>query len=106
MVRFRSKDAYARHNGTAPLPVWSGNRVRHRLARTGNRQLNCAIHRIAVTQKRWDPDAQAYLKNRITAGNTDREALRALKRHISDAVYRRLKADATGNPAAAPEQAA
>jgi transposase len=55
MVRFRSKDAYARHNGTAPLPVWSGNRVRRRLARTGNRQLNCAIHRIAVTQKCWTP---------------------------------------------------
>jgi hypothetical protein len=53
-----------------------------------------------------DPDARAYLKNRITAGNTDREALRARKRHMSDAAYRRLKADATGNPAAAPEQAA
>jgi transposase len=47
MRRFKSKDAYARHNGTAPLPVWSGNQIRHRLARTGNRQLNCAIRRIA-----------------------------------------------------------
>lgn len=46
------KDAFARHNGTAPLPVWSGNKTRHRLARTGNRQINCAIHRIAVSQKR------------------------------------------------------
>lgn len=53
--RFKSKDAYARHNGTAPLPAWSGNQVRHRLARTGNRQLNSAIHRIAVTQKRCHP---------------------------------------------------
>src|SRR5581483_9107746 len=50
--RFSSKDAFARHNGTAPLPVWSSNQVRHRLSRTGNRQLNAAIHRIAVTQKR------------------------------------------------------
>jgi transposase len=91
--RFRSKDAYARHNGTAPLPVWSGSRVRHRLARTGNRQLNCAIHRIAVTQKRCHPDAQAYLKHRTTAGSTNTEALRALKRRLSDIVYRALLAD-------------
>jgi transposase len=98
--RFKSKDAYARHNGTAPLPVWSGNRVRHRLARTGNRQLNCAIHRIAVTQKRCHPDAQAYLNKRITAGDTPTEALRALKRRISDAVYRNLHADTQDNPAA------
>ena len=83
----------------APIPASSGNRTRFRLDRGGNRQLNAAFHRIAVTQKRCDPDAQAYLKNRITAGNTDSEALRALKRRISDAVYRRLKADALGNPA-------
>jgi transposase len=99
--RFRSKDAYARHNGTAPLPAWSGNPARHRLSRTGNRQLNCAIHRIAVTQKRCHPPAQAYLKTRIAAGDTPTEALRALKRRISDAVYRNLKAD-TGSTAAPP----
>ena len=104
--RFKSKDAYARHNGTAPLPAWSGNRIRHRLARTGNRQLNCAIHRIAVTQKRCHPEAQAYLKNRIAAGDTNTEALRALKRRISDAVYRRLKADAAAVTAQPPGQAA
>ena len=57
ITRFRNKDAYARHTGTAPLPVRSGNRTRHRLARTGTRQLNCAIHRIAVTQGRCHPDA-------------------------------------------------
>jgi transposase len=93
--RFRSKDAYARHNGTAPLPVWSGNQTRHRLSRTGNRQLNCAIHRIAVTQIRCHPPAQAYLKARMTAGNTKREALRALKRRLSDSVYHALLADGT-----------
>jgi transposase len=93
--RFKSKDAYARHNGTAPLPVWSGNRTRHRLSRTGNRQLNCAIHRIAVTQKRCHPDAQAYLKRRQAAGNTPTEALRALKRRLSDVIYRTLLADGT-----------
>lgn len=104
-ARFRSKDAYARHNGTAPLPAWSGNPNRHRLSRTGNRQLNCAIHRIAVTQKRCHPDAQAYLKNRTTAGDTPTEALRALKRRISDVVYRTLLADTTGNETAASRAA-
>lgn len=93
--RFKSKDAYARHNGTAPLPAWSGNRTRHRLSRTGNRQLNCAIHRIAVTQIRCHPPAQAYLQQRMAAGATKAEALRALKRRLSDTVYRALLADGT-----------
>ncbi len=92
--RFRSKDAFARHNGTAPLPVWSGNRVRHRLSRTGNRQLNAAIHRIAVTQMRIHEDAKAYLERRMGMGNTKTEALRALKRKLSDVVYRNLLVDA------------
>jgi transposase len=106
ITRFKSAAAYARHNGTAPLPVWSGNHIRHRLSRTGNRQLNCAIHRIAVTQKRWHPDAQAYLKKRTAAGNTSTEALRALKRKISDTVYRKLLADAARGATAEPGQAA
>jgi transposase len=92
--RFRSKDAYARHNGTAPLPVWSGNRERHRLSRTGNRQLNAAIHRIAITQMRCHDDARAYIDRRMANGNTKTEALRALKRRLSDVVYRHLLADA------------
>jgi transposase len=96
--RFKSKDACARHNGTAPLPVWSANKTRHRLSRTGNRQLNCALHRIAVTQMRCHPGAQAYLKARIAAGNSKTEALRALKRRLSDIVYRALLADGTPVP--------
>ena len=98
VTRFKSKDAYARHNGTAPLPAWSGNRVRHRLSRTGNRQLNCAIHRIAITQKRCHPPAQAYLANRAAAGSTGPEALRALKRRLSDTIYRALLADSATAP--------
>jgi transposase len=66
--RFRSRHAYARHNGTAPLPVWSGNRVRHRLSRAGNRQLNAAIHRVAITQAHYHPDARAFLERRRAAG--------------------------------------
>lgn len=92
---FRSKDAFARHNGIAPLPVSSGNRERHRLSRTGNRRLNCAIHRIAITQGRCHPDARAYLQRRTTTGDTRTEALQALKRRLSDIVYRVLLADAT-----------
>jgi transposase len=91
--RFKSKDAYARHNGTAPLPVWSSNRQRHRLSRTGNRQLNAAIHRIALTQVRWHPPAQALIARRRANGDGGLEALRVLKRRLSDVVYRALLAD-------------
>jgi len=104
--RFRSKDAFARHNGTAPLPVWSGNQVRHRLSRTGNRQLNAAIHRIAVTQKRCHEQAKSYLERRMALGNTKTEALRALKRKLSDVVYRALLVDAVPAVAASAEEAA
>lgn len=104
--RFRSKDAYARHNGTAPLPVWSSNRLRHRLSRTGNRQLNASIHRIAVTQKRCHEGARTYLERRMTNGNTKSEALRALKRKLSDVVYRALLADATSSMDVAVGEAA
>jgi transposase len=104
--RFRSKDAYARHNGTAPLPVWSSNTVRHRLSRTGNRQLNASIHRIAVTQKRCHDEAKAYLERRMANGNTKREALRALKRKLSDVVYRALLVDATSSEDVAVGEAA
>lgn len=92
--RFRSKEAFARHCATAPLPVWSANKIRHRLSRTGNRQLDAAIHRIAVTQMRIHEAAKAYLERRVAMGNTKTEALRALKRRLSDVVDRRLLADA------------
>jgi transposase len=92
--RFRSKDAFARYNGTAPLPVWSSNYPRHRLSRVGNRQLNCAIHRIALTQAHWHADARAYLQRRKNAGDTSKEAIRALKRRLSDVIYRALLNDA------------
>jgi transposase len=104
--RFKSKDAFARHNGTAPLPVWSGSRERHRLSRTGNRQLNAAIHRIAITQKRCHADAQTYLERRTLLGNSNREALRALKRRISDVVFRALTTDAAASTATCLAQAA
>jgi transposase len=92
--RFRSRHAYARHNGTAPVPVWSGNRERHRLSRTGNRQLNTALHRMAITQARYHPPAREFLQRRRASGDTKAESIRALKRRLSDVVYRALLADA------------
>lgn len=92
--RFKSPDAYARHNGTAPLPVSSSNRSRHRLSRSGNRQLNAALHRIALTQARHHPDAKQLLARRRANGDGGLEALRILKRRLSDTVYRALLADA------------
>lgn len=91
--RFRSKEAFARHNGTAPVPVWSGNVVRHRLNRGGNRQLNVALHRIAITQIRLAGPGQAYLDHRLASGNSRTEAIRALRRRLSDEVFRRLVLD-------------
>jgi transposase len=95
--RFRSKEAFARHNGSAPIPVWSGNVVRHRLNRGGNRQLNVALHRIAITQIRIGGLGRAYVQHRQASGDTRTEAIRALRRRLSDEVFRRLRADeATG----------
>jgi len=91
--RFRSRAAFAAHNGTAPIPVWSGNLVRHRLNRGGNRQLNAALHRIAITQLRCPGLGQAYVAKRQAAGDTKTEAIRALRRRLSDEVFRRLQAD-------------
>ena len=91
--RFRSKAAYASWNGTAPAPVWSGNTTRHRLSRGGNRQVNAALHRIAVTQWRGDGDGHSYVARRIASGSTKTEALRLLRRRLSDEVLRRLLAD-------------
>jgi transposase len=91
--RFRSKAAFARHNGSAPVPVWSGNVVRHRLNRGGNRQLNVALHRIAITQIRMAGPGKAYLDHRRAAGDSRAEAIRALRRRLSDEVFRRLQAD-------------
>ena len=93
--RFHSKEAFARHNGTAPVPVWSGNTPRHRLSRGGNRQLNLALHRIAITQMRIDERGRAYIEHRRAAGDTKTEAIRALRRRVSDEVFRRLSADET-----------
>lgn len=89
--RFRSDAQLARHAGVAPLDASSGKHQRHRLDRGGNRQLNCALHRIAVTQGRWHPPARAYLERKQNEGKTRREALRCLKRQLARTVYTTLK---------------
>jgi transposase len=88
--RFCREAAFAMHTGTAPLPVSSGNSVRHRLNRTGNRSLNSTIHMIAVTQARMHPPAIAYMARKQAQGMSYREALRCLKRHISRAVFKTM----------------
>jgi transposase len=93
VTRFRSRGAFAMNNGTAPIPASSGNQTRFRLNRGGNRQLNAAMHRIALTQMRPNGRGRAYLELRLAAGNTKKEAIRALRRRISDEVYRRLWRD-------------
>jgi transposase len=95
--RFRSRSAYAMHTGTAPIPVWSGNRERHRLNRGGNRQLNAALHRIAITQLRDGGRGREYYERRVAAGETKKAAIRALRRRLSDEVFRRLRIDESGS---------
>lgn len=102
--RFESQHAFAHHNGTAPLPVWSGNRERHRLSRTGNRQLNAAIHRIALTQARYHPDAIAFIERRVERGDSGKGAIRALKRRLSDVVCRSMVADLDTASSGAPAE--
>ncbi len=93
--RFPTRHHYAAYNGTAPIEVSSGGRVVHRLSRRGNRQLNHAIHIAAVTQIRFShSEGRAFLERKVAEGKTNKEALRAVKRRISDAVYRQLLADA------------
>jgi transposase len=91
--RFASDAQLARHAGVAPLEASSGKQRRHRLDRGGNRQLNCALHRIAVTQGRVYGPARAYLERKQSEGKSRREALRCLKRQLARTVYTTLKSE-------------
>ena len=100
--RFRSAAAFASYTGTAPIEVSSGDVVRHRLSRAGDRQLNSCLHIMAITQIRHDTPGRAYYQRKRAAGKSHREALRCLKRQLSDAVYRRLMRDAHPNSETGP----
>ena len=91
--RYRSPDAFAAANGTAPIPASSGRTVRHRLNRGGNRQLNKSLQIIAVTQLRGDTEGRRYYDRKRAAGKTRREAQRCLKRRLSDVVFHLLRED-------------
>jgi transposase len=90
--RFKSDAQLARHSGVAPLEASSGRIQRHRLDRGGNRQLNAALYRIAITQARYHPDARAYLERKKAEGKSRREAIRCLKRLLVRVVFNTLKA--------------
>jgi transposase len=96
--RFSSKAAYARWNGTAPIPVWTGNKTQFRINRGGNRQVNAALYRIAITQARLPGPGQNYLRHCTAAGKTKRAALRLLRRRLSDVVFRALRQDEIDSP--------
>jgi transposase len=93
ITRFPGKAHFASWNGTAPIDASSGDQVRHRLSRAGNRQVNRALHIMAVVQLRHPTEGRAYYDRKVAAGKTPMEAMRALKRRLSDIVYRQMLLD-------------
>jgi transposase len=91
--RFPSKHHFAAHTGTAPLEASSGQVVRHRLSRAGDRKLNHALYMMAMVQVRRPSAGQVYYRRKLAEGKSPKEALRCLKRRLSDAVYQRLVLD-------------
>jgi len=97
VARFATKDHFASYNGTAPIDASSGEQVRHRLSRAGNRRINHALHMMAVTQIRYPATSgRRYYERKRREGKTPKEALRCLKRRLSDLVYYQLLADRRG----------
>jgi transposase len=100
VARFTDRNRFASWTGTAPIEASSGEIVRHRLSRAGNRRMNHMIHIAATTQLRHDTEGRAYYRRKLAAGKTKAEAMRCLKRRISDALYRQLVNDAKAAAAA------
>jgi transposase len=94
--RFPSRSHFASWNGTAPIDASSGDQRRHRLSRAGNRRINRALHIMAIVQLRNHTEGRAYYRRKLANGKTPREALRCLKRRLSDTVYKQLVTDARG----------
>lgn len=89
--RFKSQSAFARANGTAPIPASSGKTNRHRLNRSGDRQVNYAIHMVALSRAKDHPESRAFLDRKISEGKTKKEAMRALKRNLSKRLFKVLQ---------------
>jgi transposase len=97
--RFPTDGHFARHTGTAPIPASSGNTQRHRLHRGGDRQLNRALHIIAISRAKTDPETRAYLLRKQAEGKTKLEAIRCLKRHLARRIWHLLyAAETSGAP--------
>jgi transposase len=92
--RFADKGRFASWNGTAPIDASSGDQQRHRLSRAGNRRINRVLHIMAIVQLRNDTEGRAYYRRKLAAGKTTMEAMRCLKRRLSDIVYRQMVNDA------------
>ena len=91
--RCRNDAAFAMLAGTAPIPASSGKTVRHRLNRSGDRQLNRAVYTIVLTRLRLDPATRAYAERRRAQGKTDREIRRCLGRYVARQLYRQLESE-------------
>jgi transposase len=112
--RFPSRGHFATYNGTAPTDVSSGDNTRHRLSRAGNRRINRVLHIMATCQLRYNTEGHAYYHRKRAEGKTPNEAMRALKRRLSDLVYRQMTTDATtttetgpgGHPGTTPDSSA
>ena len=102
ITRFPNRDHFASWNGTAPIDASSGDQVRHRLSRAGNRQINRVLHIMATVQLRNRTEGRAYYDRRKAEGKTSMEAMRALKRRLSDIVYRHLVDDAIAHSVTSP----
>lgn len=102
VARFADRNRFASWTGTAPLDASSGEQIRHRLSRAGNRRMNHVIHMAAVVQLGGDTEGRAYFRRKVAAGKTRHEAMRCLKRRLSDVIYRQLKADAAAAMDAGP----
>ena len=102
--RFPNESAFARYAGIAPIPAWSGStNGRLRVCHSGNRQINTAIHRIAVVQLRLDCAGRDYYQRRRAEGDSGAGAVRCLKRRLCRVVFNRLRADYVGRPRLEPE---
>src|SRR5918993_2223807 len=94
VARFHDRNHFASWTGTAPLDASSGQQIRHRLSRAGNRRLNHVLHIAAIVQIRHDTEGRAYYRRKLAEGKTSLEAMRCLRRRLSDVIYRQLVADA------------
>jgi transposase len=94
VARFADRNRFASWTGTAPLDASSGEQIRHRYSRAGNRRMNHVLHVAAIVQIRHDTEGRAYYRRKLADGKTPMEALRCLKRRLSDVTYRQLLKDA------------